>query len=118
MDFQYSKHLQCNQMSYKLIFACRMRRTPFKHNFKITGEVNNNLVMLQCSSGKLWDLAFTWISQHSLLKAKDAHHGYSGIKCLQQDKVSANGQKKGSGPTSTTTAKATQPLNSPSKLEK
>lgn len=33
-------------------------------------------------------------------------------------RVSANGQKKGSGPTSTTTAKATQPLNSPSKLEK
>lgn len=89
-----------------------------KHNFKITGEVNNNLVMLQCSSGKPRDLAFMWMSQHPLLKAKDAHHGYSGTKCLQQDRVSANGHKKGSGPTSTTAAKATQPLNSPSKLEK
>lgn len=95
-----------------------MRQMPFKHNFKITGEVNNNLVMLQCSSGKPRDLAFTWmsLSQHPLLKAKDAHHGYSGL--LQEDKVSANWQKKGSGATSTMTAKATQPLKSPSKQEK
>lgn len=32
--------------------------------------------------------------------------------------VGQRAKKKGSGPTSTTTAKATQPLNSPSKLEK
>lgn len=77
--------------------------------------------MLQCSSGKPRDLAFTWMSQHPLLKAKAT----AWLPWLQRDKVSPAGQsvgqrakKKGSGPTSTTTAKATQPLNSPSKLEK